>query len=88
MCDDGQILQGFWSFVFFRYAAWTFLAIGTSVATFLSVVLFSVTVVVMPMLLDRENDLVTAMLTAVGVVTEHPVVMLIWGRPSQSPCCF
>ena len=32
----------------------------------------------MPMLLDREVDFVTAMITSVRVVTENPKVMLIW----------
>jgi uncharacterized membrane protein len=57
---------------------WTFLAIGTCVGAFLSAVLFTVTVVAMPMLLDRETDFVSAMLTSIRVVTENPVVMLTW----------
>jgi uncharacterized membrane protein len=36
-------------------------------------------VVSLPMLLDREVDFVTAMLTSLGVVTESPLVMLGWG---------
>jgi uncharacterized membrane protein len=34
--------------------------------------------VAMPMLLDRETDFVTAMLTSVRVVKENPVTMLTW----------
>jgi uncharacterized membrane protein len=41
--------------------------------------LFSLTVVSLPMLLEREVDFVTAMLTSVAVVTESPVVLLSWG---------
>ncbi|MEO1137996.1 MAG: DUF2189 domain-containing protein [Pseudomonadota bacterium] len=70
--------DGFLNTVFFTPEGWTFLAIGTCVGAFLSVVLFSVTVVAMPMLLDREIDFVTAMLTSVRVVTQNPVVMLTW----------
>ena len=44
----------------------------------LSAVLFSVTVIAMPMLLDREMDFVTAMLISIRVVTENKVVMLTW----------
>lgn len=71
-------LDGFISTVLFTPEGWTFLAIGTCVGAFLSAVLFSVTVVAMPLLLDRETDFVTAMLTSVRVVTDNPVVMLTW----------
>ncbi|WP_372884179.1 DUF2189 domain-containing protein [Shimia sp.] len=71
-------LDGFVTAVFFTPAGWTFLAIGTCVGAFLSTVLFSVTVIAMPMLLDRDTDFVTAMLTSVRSVTESPRVMLAW----------
>ncbi|MEX0306324.1 MAG: DUF2189 domain-containing protein [Ruegeria sp.] len=70
--------EGFLNTVFFTSQGWTFLAIGTCVGAFLSAVLFSVTVVSMPMLLDRETNFVSAMLTSVRVVAENPVVMLSW----------
>ncbi|MEX0304274.1 MAG: DUF2189 domain-containing protein [Leisingera sp.] len=69
---------GFLNTVFFTPQGWIFLAIGTCVGAFLSAVLFSVTVVAMPMLLDRETNFVSAMLTSLRVVTENPVVMLAW----------
>lgn len=72
-------LDGFLDIVFTTSEGWTFLAIGTCIGAVLSAVLFSVTVVAMPILLDREDvDFVTAMLTSVGVVRENPVVMLGW----------
>lgn len=71
-------LDGFLNTIFFTPQGWTFLAIGTCVGAFLSAVLFTVTVIAMPMLLDREIDFVTAMLTSIRVVTENPVVMLAW----------
>lgn len=70
--------DGFMNTVFFTLQGWTFLAIGSCVGAFLSAVLFSVTVIAMPMLLDRETDFVSAMLTSIRVVTENPVVMLGW----------
>ncbi|NNK65276.1 MAG: DUF2189 domain-containing protein [Rhodobacteraceae bacterium] len=69
---------GFLNAVFFTPEGWTFLAIGTVVGACLSAVLFAVTVVAMPMLLDRETNFVSAMLTSIRVVTENPVVMLTW----------
>ncbi|MDJ0860576.1 MAG: DUF2189 domain-containing protein [Dinoroseobacter sp.] len=71
-------LDGFFNTVLYTPEGWTFLAIGTCVGAFLSAVLFSVTVVAMPMLLDREIDFVSAMLTSIRVVTENPLVMLAW----------
>lgn len=71
-------LDGFLQTVFFTLEGWTFLTVGTCAGAFLSTVLFSVTVVSMPMLLDREVDFVTAMLTSVRVVAQNPAVMLSW----------
>ncbi|MDV7145250.1 DUF2189 domain-containing protein [Tropicimonas sp. TH_r6] len=71
-------LDGFLNTVFFTPEGWTFLAIGSCVGAFLSAVLFSVTVVGMPILLDRDMDFVSAMITSVRVVRESPVVMLTW----------
>jgi uncharacterized membrane protein len=55
------------------------LAVGTAVGAVFSTLLFALTVVSLPMLLDREVDFVTAMLTSLGVVSESPLVMLGWG---------
>ena len=71
-------LDGFLHTVFFTPEGWTFLVIGTCVGAALSAVLFSVTVIAMPMLLDREMDFVTAMLTSIRVVQDSPLVMLGW----------
>lgn len=71
-------LDGFLNTVFFTSEGWTFLAIGTCVGGLLAAVLFSVTVIAMPMLLDRDMDFISAMLTSIRVVRESPVVMLAW----------
>lgn len=55
------------------------LAIGTLVGAGFSTLLFALTVVSLPLLLDREVDFVTAMITSVRTVTAAPVVMLGWG---------
>ncbi|SIS92572.1 Uncharacterized membrane protein [Roseivivax lentus] len=70
--------EGFLNAVLFTPQGWIFLAVGTGVGACLSAVLFAVTVVSMPMLLDRETNFVSAMVTSVRVVTENPVVMLGW----------
>ncbi|MDD9715293.1 DUF2189 domain-containing protein [Dinoroseobacter sp. PD6] len=71
-------LDGFLATVFFTPEGWLFLAIGTCVGALLSAALFTVTVIAMPMLLDREIDFISAMLTSIQVVRENPVVMLGW----------
>ena len=56
----------------------TMIAVELGVGAVLAFVLFSVTVVSLPLVLDREVDFVTAMATSVQVVQANPVVMLIW----------
>lgn len=55
------------------------LGIGTLVGGAFATLLFSLTVVSLPMLLEREVDFVTAMLASFAVVWHSPVVMLGWG---------
>jgi uncharacterized membrane protein len=55
-----------------------FLAIGNAVGAALSLVLFSLTVVSFPLLLDRDVDFVTAMITSVRAVVTSPVPMIGW----------
>lgn len=56
-----------------------FLAVGTVVGAVLAVILFTATVISMPLLLDHELDFVTAMLTSMRTVIENPVPMLTFG---------
>ncbi|MEQ8228537.1 MAG: DUF2189 domain-containing protein [Rhodospirillales bacterium] len=56
-----------------------FLIVGTIVGAILATILFSLTVISMPLLLDRDIDFVTAMITSVKTVQKSPVVMLSWG---------
>jgi uncharacterized membrane protein len=55
------------------------LAVGTAVGAGFALLLFSISVIGLPLLLDREVDFVTAMITSVGVVLRSPLVMLSWG---------
>ena len=55
-----------------------FLAIGNVVGAALSLILFSLTVVSFPLLLDRDVDFVTAMITSVRAVVTSPVPMIGW----------
>ncbi|NPU14961.1 DUF2189 domain-containing protein [Bradyrhizobium sp. 83012] len=55
-----------------------FLAIGNLDGAALSLVLFSLTVVSFPLLLDRDVDFVTAMITSVRAVVTSPGPMIGW----------
>ncbi|MFW2541862.1 DUF2189 domain-containing protein [Primorskyibacter sp. 2E107] len=54
------------------------LAVGTLVGAGFSTLLYMITVLSLPMLLDREIDFVTAMITSFQYVARHPVTMLAW----------
>ncbi|GHC58891.1 membrane protein [Gemmobacter tilapiae] len=56
----------------------TMLATGTVIGAVFAATLFSLTVISLPLLLDREVDFVTAMITSVGVVSTNPFVMFGW----------
>ncbi|MEM8541899.1 MAG: DUF2189 domain-containing protein, partial [Pseudomonadota bacterium] len=72
-------LDGFLAVVLYSQQGWIFLAIGHVVGAVLSLILFSITVVSIPLLLDRELDFITAMITSVKAVFASPMVMLGWG---------
>lgn len=72
-------LEGFVQLALQTPEGLTFLAIGTVVGGILATLLFSVTVISMPMLVEREVDFVTAMLTSLRTVIENPAPMLIFG---------
>lgn len=55
-----------------------FLIVGNLEGAVLSLILFSLTVVSFPLLLDRDVDFVTAMITSVRAVVTSPVPMIGW----------
>lgn len=52
-----------------------FLAIGNIVGAVLATILFSISVISFPMVLDRDVDFVTAMITSVRAVSTNPLPM-------------
>lgn len=54
------------------------LATGTAVGALFALLLYAITVIALPLLLDREVDFVTAMLASLAVVTRNPGPMLVW----------
>ncbi len=72
-------LNAFADLVMYTPQGLTFLAIGTVVGAVLATILFSATVISMPLLLDHDPDFVTAMLTSMRTVLDNPVPMLTFG---------
>jgi uncharacterized membrane protein len=71
-------LEEFLRVVFTTQEGLMFLAVGNIVGAFLATVLFSISVVSFPLVLDRDVDFVTAMVTSVKAVAANPVPMLFF----------
>ena len=56
-----------------------FLVVGHVVGAFFALLLFSTTVISFPLLLERDVDFITAMITSFKTVMASPFVMLTWG---------
>jgi len=56
-----------------------FLLLGNAVGALLSLVVFSLTLVSFPLLLDRDIDFVTAMITSVRAIVLSPAPTVGWG---------
>lgn len=54
------------------------LAVGSGIGAAFALILFMISVLALPLLLDREVDFVTAMITSFQYVLAHPVPMLAW----------
>jgi len=55
-----------------------FLAVGHVVGAILSLILFSLTVISFPLLLEEDRDFITAMITSVRAVVTSPIPMIGW----------
>ena len=64
--------------VFLTADGLTMIAVELAVGAVLAFLLFALTVVSLPLLLDREIDFVTAMILSFQVVRQNPVTMLLW----------
>jgi len=62
------------------------IGVEMAVGAVLAFLLFSMTVVSLPLMLEKEVDFVTAMLLSIHMVRENLAVMLVWASRS-SRCC-
>lgn len=65
--------------VFLTLNGVTMLAFGTVVGGVFAVLIYSISVIGLPLLLDREIDFITAMITSFGAVKQAPAVLICWG---------
>ena len=65
--------------VLFNPENWEFVAVYLCVGGFFAGLVYSSTVVAIPMILDRDTDAITAGLTSMRVFFTHTPVMLCWG---------
>ncbi len=72
-------LEGFLTAVLTTTNGWLFLLTGHIVGAIIALVLFTLTVVSCPLLMDRDVDFVTAMITSIRAVFTSPVTMIAWG---------
>mgnify|MGYP002527597830 CR=1 FL=1 len=74
-----ESIGGFATQVFLTAAGWELIIVGTGVGFLFAVVVFTVSVVSFPMLLDRDVGLTTAVVTSFRAVLANPVIMALWG---------
>ncbi|MBY6054975.1 DUF2189 domain-containing protein [Leisingera daeponensis] len=64
--------------VFLTVNGLAMLTVGTVVGALFALLLYMITVIALPLLLDREVDFVTAMITSFQYVQQNFIVMMIW----------
>lgn len=57
---------------------WQFVAAYIGFGALLAALVFAISVVSLPMMMDRKVDVVTAVITSLTVVRQNPAVMLLW----------
>ena len=68
----------FISDVFFSRESIPFLIVGTGAGTVLAALVFAISAVSIPMLLDRDVDVLTAVVTSLRAVRRSPGAMAVW----------
>jgi uncharacterized membrane protein len=63
----------------FSLQNWEFLTVYLLVGGFFAALVFAISVVSIPMILDRDTDAISAAITSLQVVFSNVLVMLLWG---------
>lgn len=78
LAGQGATLDAPVTELFFSGSGLTFLAVFTAVGAVIAALVFSISVVSIPMLLDRKVDIITAVLTSLAAVRANPAPMVLW----------
>ena len=65
--------------VFTTPSGWALIIVGCGVGFLFAVVVFTLSVVSFPLLLDRDVGVMTAVITSVRAVIANPITMAMWG---------
>jgi len=76
--EDLPPLDTFFTELFFTWDGIGLLATGTAIGGVIAFIIFSLTAVSIPMLMDRDIDAITAMITSVAAVKANFGPMLLW----------
>lgn len=57
---------------------WVFLVVGHAVGAAIALLVFSISVISIPMLFDRDIDVITAIRSSVRLVMENPMPLALW----------
>ncbi len=60
------------------WALWEFLAIGSAVGSVFAAITFAIAAFSLPMIADREVDMITAGVSSINAVLRNKAVMLLW----------
>jgi uncharacterized membrane protein len=74
----GQLFRADWAEMLLTPHGITMLLVGSAIGGLMALAVFSLMVVSLPLLLEKEVDFVTAMITSYSAVRESPVPMLYW----------
>src|SRR6202158_3816329 len=69
----------FISDVFNTRAGWMLIVVGTGVGFLFAVLVFTISAISFPLLLDRDVGAAVAVLTSIRVVARNPLTMALWG---------
>ncbi|MGO1118784.1 DUF2189 domain-containing protein [Rhodovibrionaceae bacterium A322] len=76
--DQYVTLDNFFEEVFLNPENWAFLVTGTAIGAVLAILVFSVAAVSIPMLIDRDVNVVVAIATSIKTVHQNFFPMVVW----------
>jgi uncharacterized membrane protein len=76
--DTAPTLESLVGDVFFQPDSVPFLVFGTAAGAILALVVFSVSAVSIPLIVDRQTETITAILTSLRAVQQNWQAMMLW----------